>query len=91
MQIPINFTVHERESCSTNNHLQANKKRFNKQCQLVYDYMVEHGSINPIQARDELGVMRLASRCCDLRGCGVEIESEFIKLNETQIKKYWIK
>lgn len=33
----------------------------------ILDYMRAHGSINPMQALGELGVMRLASRISELR------------------------
>lgn len=39
----------------------------------ILDYMKTFGSINPIQAMKDLGVMRLASRINDLRRLGVKI------------------
>ena len=33
----------------------------------VLQYIEDFGSINPIQALSDLGVMRLASRICELR------------------------
>lgn len=46
------------------------------QCQRVIDYMAQHGSITQMQAMNELGVMRLASRISDIRKSGVSIIAE---------------
>lgn len=46
------------------------------QCQRVIDYMNEFGGITQLEALNELGVMRLASRISDLRRRGVAIRSE---------------
>lgn len=43
------------------------------QCEMILAYMDEHGAISPLDAMEDLGVMRLASRICDLRKSGVEI------------------
>lgn len=44
------------------------------QCERVMDYMQRFGSITTMQAFDDLGVTRLASRINDLRNRGVEIQ-----------------
>lgn len=103
MQTTIDFTVHQYEPQSTQAHLNENRDRFNKQCKLVYDYMVEHGSINPIQALNDLPdtidedgnvkknkVIRLSSRIHDLKKNGVNIDKKMVKIGETSIMKYWI-
>ena len=40
----------------------------------VLMYLQQFGSINPLQALGDLGIMRLASRISDLKnmGCGIE-------------------
>ena len=43
------------------------------QCEMILDYMDRFGSISPLDAFADLGVMRLASRICDLRKSGVAI------------------
>ena len=43
------------------------------QNQRVIDYMTEHGSITQLQALNDIGVMRLASRISDLRKSGYVI------------------
>jgi len=46
------------------------------QAQRVLDYMSEFGSITQLQALNDLGVMRLASRISDLKKQGYPITSE---------------
>ena len=50
------------------------------QCELVLNYMEEHGSITAKQAYN-LGIMRLASRISDLKRAGYDIKSDTIKVN----------
>ena len=45
----------------------------------ILDYMQEFGSITPLDAFRDLGVMRLASRISDLKSRGYEIDTEFEK------------
>ena len=65
------------------------------QTQRVLDYMHENGSITQLEALNELGVMRLASRISDLRRRGCLIESEMVEVKnrygETcRVKKYFL-
>lgn len=46
------------------------------QCQRIIDYMRKFGSISTIEAFNDLGVARLASRIHDLKGQGYNITSE---------------
>ena len=46
------------------------------QCQRIIDYMRRFGSISTIEAFNDLGVARLASRIHDLKGQGYNIVSE---------------
>lgn len=46
------------------------------QCQRIVDYMRQFGSISTIEAFNDLGVARLASRIHDLKGQGYNILSE---------------
>ena len=41
----------------------------------VLDYMNEHGGITPLEAFNELGIMRLSARIYDLRRMGHRIDS----------------
>lgn len=43
------------------------------QCERVLKYMQDFGSINPQQAMQDLGVMRLAARVADLKKAGYKI------------------
>lgn len=49
------------------------------QNQRVLEYIEEHGSITQLEALQDLGVMRLASRISDLRRCGIPIKKEMQK------------
>ena len=42
----------------------------------ILKYMMDNGSITPVDAMREFGVMRLASRICDLEKQGFEIVHE---------------
>lgn len=46
------------------------------QNQRILDYIAEFGSITQLEALQDLGVMRLASRVSDLRRLGYPIKSE---------------
>ena len=46
------------------------------QCELIVDYMKRFGSINPLQALQDIGCFRLASRISDLKKQGYPIISE---------------
>ena len=46
------------------------------QCDRIVDYMRQHGSITQLEAYNELGVFRLASRINDLRRHGYNIVSK---------------
>ena len=46
------------------------------QCQRIIDYMHQFGSISTLEAFNDLGVARLASRIHDLKGQGYNIISE---------------
>ena len=43
------------------------------QCEMILRYMQDFGSINPKQAMEDLGVMRLAARVADLKKAGYKI------------------
>jgi len=50
-----------------------------KQTEKVLQYIKDFGSINPLEALNDLGIMRLASRICDLRNEGYVITKEMKK------------
>ena len=54
-------------------------KDMNTQCKRVIDYIKTHGSITPLEALDNISVMRLASRISDLRKQGYSICKEMVK------------
>ncbi|MBO7421913.1 MAG: helix-turn-helix domain-containing protein [Oscillospiraceae bacterium] len=49
------------------------KKR--SQCNQVLRYIEEHGSITPLEAFEDLGIMRLSARIKDLRDLGYLIRT----------------
>lgn len=50
-----------------------------RHCDLILQHMKTYGSINPKEAENEYGIMRLAARIKDLRNRGVVIETEIVK------------
>lgn len=50
------------------------------QTQRVLQYMRDFGSITPLQAMTDLGVMRLAARIADLKKAGYAISSKTIQV-----------
>lgn len=49
------------------------------QCEKIYDFMMNHGSITARQAY-HMGIMRLASRISDMKSAGIPIKSETVKV-----------
>ncbi len=45
------------------------------QAALVFDYMIDFGSITPMDAVNDLGIMCLAERVRDLRNMGINVKS----------------
>lgn len=56
----------------------------NNQEQRIIKYLSDFGSITALEAMRDLGVMRLASRICDLRKKGVQIQ----KQTESTVNRY---
>ena len=48
------------------------------QTQRVLAYIDKHGSITQDEAKEALGVARLASRIWDIRASGIEIQKELV-------------
>ncbi len=48
------------------------------QCERILRYMKEFGSITPMDALSNLGVMRLASRISELKKLGIPIQKETV-------------
>lgn len=66
------------------------------QNQRIIDYLDSHGSITQLEALNELGIMRLASRISDLRRRGYMIESKMDVVHnrygeKCRVKRYTIK
>ena len=54
------------------------------QCERIIDYMNRYGSITALEAMDNFGCMRLASRISDLKKDGYRIKVE----HETKKNRY---
>lgn len=48
------------------------------QCERVLKYMEEFGTINPMQAMSDLGIMRLGARIWDLKKAGYKISRQMV-------------
>ena len=49
------------------------------QAERIMDYLERNGSITPLEAMNELGIMRLGARIFDLKEQGVKIITERVK------------
>ena len=49
------------------------------QCDRILTYVEDFGSITPIEALEDLGVMRLAARISDLEHRGVHFDREMVQ------------
>lgn len=54
------------------------------QTEKILRHLEEHGSITPLDALQEYGIMRLASRICDIKRAGYAVEKE----TETSKNRY---
>ena len=54
------------------------------QCNMIYNYMMENGSITSLDAVREFGCLRLSARIKDLREMGINIISD----RETSKNRY---
>lgn len=57
------------------------------QTDLIMEYMERHGSIDPLRAFSELGILRLGARIWDLKAAGVQIAGE-IRTNPDTGKRW---
>lgn len=62
-----------------------------KQTDRVLDYIREFGSITQLEALQDLGVMRLASRMSDLKRLGYDVEGRIEAVNNRYGEKCYIK
>ena len=61
------------------------------QIQDIKNYMVKGNSITSIEALNLFGCFRLASRINDIKGLGIDVKSQFVKVDSGKdIKEYWI-
>jgi hypothetical protein len=60
---------------------------------MIEDYIDEYGSISALEAMRDLGIMRLASRICQMKKSGLNIKSEMVSVEKrdggrTNIARY---
>ena len=55
------------------------RERLPPQCRRVLEFLDNHDSINPMQALNELGIMRLAARIDDLEWMGYPFDREIVR------------
>lgn len=60
------------------------ERSFMNQTEQVLFYMKENGSITPMEALENFGIMRLGARIFDLKSCGISIKT----LQETKKNRY---
>lgn len=65
------------------------------QNQRILDYMDENGSITALEAMQNIGVMRLASRISEIKKRGYPIKSRIEKVKnrygeESRVKRYFV-
>jgi len=51
-----------------------------KQYEMVLEHMESSGSITPLEAMNEYGIMRLGARIADLKTLGYQIHTRIIKV-----------
>ena len=61
------------------------------QAERILAYITEHGSITQLEALNDLGVLRLASRISELRKNGHKIESQMVKVENRYGEKCRVK
>lgn len=64
------------------------------QCNRIYEYMKDHGSITSLEAFREIGCTRLSARIRDLKDRGIKIDSVKVEVptrdGKTTVSKYFI-
>lgn len=45
----------------------------------IFNYIKEHGSITPMEAWNELGITKLATRVSEMSRAGIQFDKEMVK------------
>ena len=70
----------------------VNSKKSSSQCRNILEHLKHGFTITALEALDEFGCFRLASRISDLKKGGVPIDSKYISLsNGKRVKQYYLK
>lgn len=67
----------------------------NTQIERIVNYLSINGTITQDDAKEDLGIQRLASRICDMKSMGYVINDEYISVlnrygEKCRVKQYWI-
>ena len=61
------------------------------QSDAIYNYMLTHKSITPLEALTELGCFRLGARIWDMKHAGIPIHKEMVSENGKRFARYRLK
>ena len=80
MQTEIDFTrSHTHDTGIENNAiLQANRKKFNRQCQTIFDAMMRGERLTSITCVERYRIVDFRRRCSELVASGVEISERIL-------------
>lgn len=90
-QLHIDFAVHARENSAGNQkHLDENRVKFSKQCELVFN-LLQSGKRLTRRGAYEYGIASLERRCADLRMNGIDVKSDWIIIEgKRSHKEYYL-
>lgn len=90
-QLHMEFAVHARENSTENQrHLDENRVKFSKQCELVFN-LLQSGKRLTRRGAYEYGIASLERRIKDLRENGIDIQTAWVQINgKNSYKEYFI-
>ena len=89
-QPEIDFEHKAENNDESQEHFEANKKRFNNQCEKVLRWLEQGGTLTCDRANEIFMIKHLPRRICDLRFSGVPVQSRWIAAGGTRVKEYYL-
>ena len=90
-QLPLDFTHRQENNYQSRKHLEENREKFNRQCQLVYDLLRSGVRLTVLSAITEYGISSLPRRILDLKEAGVEIKDCWVRADgKERWKEYYL-
>ena len=87
-KIDFSQLQHIENKISNQEHFEANKDKFSKQCKIVYEALLRGEKLTTTKALIDYGIGDLRRRCKDLRDMwNVPIRSEYV---EGRYKEYYL-